>query len=435
VRLPPAWLRWGPPGAIAALLLGLVALLFTTALAPPSAQAPLQVEIDRVQQRAAQLRELEPRGPVEQRSLPRSELRSFFEAKVLEDNSPQEIEANQVRWEVLGYVQPGFDLIGTTLDVLGEQVLGFYDPDTRALYIVGSPDANSRLRPGDAVTLAHEMTHALQDQYYDLKASGEALRQENDRQLALQALEEGDAILLQILYAQRFLTPSEFAEAMSGSAGAGTTALDAAPLVIQRELLFPYVDGSSFLVPLYRRGGWAAINRVWQNPPASTEQILHPEKYEAGEGPIPLTLPDLSAVLGPGWRRLEETTLGELDWRILFEQYVDTSTAERVGTGWGGDRFQLFKRDSDGAVVFAARTAWDSEADAREFFDAYPQLAAGRYGADLQTARPPDREGMQFWSGRAGAWDHELIANGSRVSLVISTDPTAASAVADALRP
>src|SRR5204862_5753927 len=122
--------------------------------------------------------------------------------------------------------------------------------------------------------------------------------------------------------------------------------------------------GTAFLATQYRRGGWAAVDRLWHEPPSSTEQILHPQKYQTGEAPVALSLPDLPGVLGPEWRLLEENTLCELDWRVLFEQYTDARTGERVGAGWGGDRFQLFKRDRDNAVLLAGRTAWDTEEDA-----------------------------------------------------------------------
>lgn len=425
-------LRWWSAGAVGGALL--LALFLSSALARPSAQISLQGEIQRVEERTAQLRELGPTGPITRSSLPRSELRAYLEAKVWENNSPEEIEANEVRWEVLGYVEPGLDLIGIFLDVLGEQVLGFYDPDARSLYLVASQEADASLRPADILTLAHEITHALQDQHYDIRAGQEARRTDNDRQLAYQALVEGDASLLAALYGQRYLSQSELARAVSASSGA-SAALDAAPLIIQRELIFPYIDGTSFLLAQYRRGGWAAVGGVWADPPSSTEQVLHPEKYLAAEAPVAVTLPIFTDVLGPDWRLLEDNTLGELDWRVLFEQYTDAHTGIRVGTGWGGDRFQLFRRDRDGAALLAGQTAWDSETDASEFFDAYAVMARSRFGAGLQTAGPTLIGGMLTWTGQSGTWHHELTRSQDRVSFVISTDPAAARAVSMVLQP
>jgi hypothetical protein len=414
----------------------LVAVLATTALARPTAQPQIQRDIERVEQRTSDLRELKPLAPVAQLLISRDEARSILERKILEENEASEIEANQLRWEALGFVEPGRDIVGIFLDVIGEQVQGFYDPEARTLYVVvEGNDSVASLRPTDVVTLAHEITHALQDQHYDLRASQDALRTENDRLLAYQALVEGDATLLSALYARSHLSPSEMRAILADASSGSTAALDAAPLIIQRELLFPYTEGAVFVAEQYQRGGWSAVDEVWKAPPASTEQVLHPEKYLAREEPIVVTLPDLDSLLGPEWQRLEESTLGELDWRVLFEQYVDSSTATRVAAGWGGDRFQLFKRNTDGATALAVQTVWDTPNDAQEFFDAYAQVASRRYGGDIDSSGPMDMAGRQVWSGRAGAWSHEIAATGDRVSLTISTDPGATAALAGAVAP
>jgi hypothetical protein len=233
------------------------------------------------------------------------------------------------------------------------------------------------------------------------------------------------------------MTMAQLLEAFQAESSAGTSVLDSAPLVVRRELLFPYTSGVDFIADVYADGQWPAVNRVWETPPQSTEQILHPSKYLAGEAPIPVTVPYLLGTLGPGWRELEENTNGELDWNILIEQYIDAPTANEAAAGWGGDRFRLLRRDSDSALVFAARTAWDSDADARQFFTAFQQVAGRRHGSSLQVSPPRTvrttsalaQPAPELWEAQAGPYSYALELDGSHLALVISTGPAAGGIV------
>jgi hypothetical protein len=335
--------------------------------------------------------------------------------------------------EAFGYVETDLDIIKVYLDVIGEQVLGFYDTDETTLNIIAVSQA---FGPNDEITLAHEVGHALQDQNYGLKARQELLRGENDRQLAFQALIEGDATLLMLEYARTYFTIAQLRQLLQSEGSTATAAFDAAPMIIQRELLFPYTDGLAFVSEHFQRGSWAAVDALFRDPPESTEQILHPEKYLAREGPVPLPLPDLAGTLGPDWRFLEESTLGELDFRILVEQFVDLQTAERAAAGWGGDRYQLFRRDTDGALILGMRSAWDTEADAVEFFSAYQRVAGRRHAPDLADlpSPVPAPPGGDSWAARGGRWLHAMVRDGSQVALVISSDPAATNTMLQGLR-
>jgi len=395
------------------------------------AQDSILSEIDAIQDRVAIVRELKPTGPIARDLMAREDLRAYLENSFLEDVTPEEIEANQYRWELLGYIQPGYDLVHAYLEVLTEQVLGFYAIDKKTLYLISERE---RLSPSDILTISHELTHALQDQNFDLKSNFASRETENDQIMAYQALTEGDAVLSSLLYGRQFLTTAQLFAAFQEESAGGSSVLDSVPLVIRRELLFPYTAGVDFVAEQYADGQWAAVNRVWQNPPQSTEQVLHPAKYAAGEGPIAVTVPDMATRLGPEWRELEENTQGELDWQILIEQFVDAPTGAEAAAGWGGDRFRLLRRDVDGALIFAGRTAWDSDIDARQFFQAIERMARGRHGANLQVA--PQRtvhttadlaQGSEMWEAQAGAYSYSMELQGSRLSLAISTGPSASS--------
>jgi hypothetical protein len=132
------------------------------------------------------------------------------------------------------------------------------------------------------------------------------------------------------------------------------------------------------------------VNRLFENPPQSTAQILHPEKYQAGIAPVAVALPDLAAALGAGWQELDQDVLGEIDHRILIAQYLDRDIAERAADGWAGDRFALLGRGDQTAV--AVSTRWDTLADVREWLAAYREALQARYGASLRVlADAPDR--------------------------------------------
>lgn len=404
----------------ALLLLALAGLVFSTALTRPAAQGSQTTDeqINLILDRVVRLRGLESRGPVAREFMKRDDLRDFYRASFFEENPIEDIETSQQLLELLGFVDAGMSVLDLLIDVLSEEVLGFYDRDKKTVYVVSERD---RLGPNDIITMAHELTHALQDQHYDLKGLYAARKGDNDRQLALQALVEGDASLLHSLYSLRHLSDADRAQAERAESSQGR-ALDRAPFVIQRELIFPYEDGVGFLLGPFMSGSWPAIDAIWRDPPESTEQILHPEKYRAREKPVQVILPDVAAQLARGWRQLDEDNLGELDWQILIQQFTDEATAKRAAAGWGGDRYQLLRRDTDGALVFATRTAWDTVADAVEFFDAYQRLAAGRHGTALRVgAAPTGVQGADAaWGARAGDLHHAMARDGAMVTLVVT---------------
>jgi hypothetical protein len=412
-----------------------------TDTAPPSslAQTATDQDLDLIQERASRLRGLDVITPIPRALMPRDELRAFYDQSFFEENPVEEIETTQLLLEVLGYVEPGFDIMGSLIDILEQDVLGFYDRKTKTVYVVADGEVwNER----NTITFAHEITHALQDQHFDIGAGYAAREDNNDRTMAFQALVEGDATLLQTLYSLRFPGKSGSSDSSGDSASASERAFSQAPLILQRELMFPYDDGINFLIAPFREGMWKAVDEIWRNPPESTEQVLHPEKYLAREAPIDVQFPDPVAQLGEGWVSLDSDTLGEFDWRILLEQYTDSSTAQRAAAGWGGDRYRLLRRDADRAVLLAARTVWDTVDDAQEFYEAYQRVAAARHGPTFgvsaveELLRGPlgGPSGAFSWAGRGGNWHHLLVRDGATVHLLITTDPSALSVIRS-LRP
>jgi hypothetical protein len=181
---------------------------------------------------------------------------------------------------------------------------------------------------------------------------------------------------------------------------------------------------------LGRDGGYEAVNRAFGDPPHSTEQIIHPEKYLTHEEPVDVSLPDLAAALGPGWTLLRSDVLGELDVRILLEQFGDPVTAAKGSEGWGGDRY-AFLENAAGQDALLISTAWDSEGDAGEFFDLYADTVRRRYGA--RASRTADSPARIAWATPNGAL--LLQRWGPRVGVAIASDDRTANSLIAAISP
>jgi hypothetical protein len=305
----------------------------------------------------------------------------------------------------LGELPEGTDLYGLLRSVQAESVLGFYVP--------GKPPRRGRLYvrsdrgldPYTRIVLSHELTHAVTDQHFDLTradrlSSGEA----DDRATAYAGLVEGDATVTMQLYHDRALSPAEQEPADRAGAAERSPKLDAAPPAVRESLLFPYAAGAAFVRNLLQHGGWDAVNRAYRDPPTSTEQLIHVEKY-LGQRDVPqkVRVPDLRRSLGQGWRQGARAEWGEFDTRLLLEGSFPVTTAERVAAGWDGGELRSFQRGNATALVL--RTVWDSPAEATEYCTAMARWATVRLGQPVADNR---------WSGslQQGA----LVCEGTRAA-------------------
>jgi hypothetical protein len=282
---------------------------------------------------------------------------------------------------VLGELPLGTDLPQLLRRIQAESVLGFYlpgRPPKGRLYV----RSTRGLDPYARVVLAHELTHAVTDQHYDLTRSDRlaAATGREDEATAYAALVEGDATLTMQRYLRERLSPAEQVQAGQASTGDRTPRRDAAPPVIRESLLFPYREGLRFAILLYQQGGgWAALDRAYRDPPASTEQVLHPEKYLVRrDKPQTVTVPDVSGRLGGGWRPGAQLGFGELDVRLLLQGELSPAAAASAVAGWDGGRLRTFEQGGRTALVL--RTVWDSPAQASEFCDAMSRWATTRLG-------------------------------------------------------
>lgn len=361
------------------------------------------------------LRGLQPQRGVPRQFMNRAQLRSYFTDEMNKEMSSEEEQRQIKNLRALGMDNGVTSLRQAQIDDYVNSVLGFYNQETKQLVVITD---RPKMGIGDQITYAHEFTHNLQDQHFDLTALFAQARGNSDYQNAIRGLVEGDATLSMGLYARDHLSDMDIVKYqleliknldVSRYFGGG-----GGPMV-ESAMEFPYTDGATFVGQLYRSGGWPAVNQAFKNPPRSTEQVLHPAKYARGEQPVPVGLPNLQAAL-PGWKLLDEDTLGELYMRIFLEFQVDIDTAIEAGEGWGGDRYQTLT-DDKGRLVLALRSVWDSQADAQEFF-----LTYGAYVASEGKGAPAQPVGQGRVRWRLPGQEVYLSMSGSQVLVLRAPD-------------
>jgi hypothetical protein len=242
------------------------------------------------------------------------------------------------------------------LKLLEQQLEGFYEPKNGTMYLAADLKGKEA-----AATLAHELVHALQDQNWDLKSRSNYRPGKGDETLALACLAEGDAtsLMMDFIMAEQGKIALDLPEAMvrelmaSGMTG---NAIQSVPHILRSTLIAPYSDGLSFVHALRRKGGWRMVDKAWQQPPVTTEQILHPDKWEKHEPAITIPSPTSNA-LGTGWKMDDEDTFGELGFALTFEEWIDGPDARAAAAGWGGDRSAIYTKGDE--IAFAVHERYD----------------------------------------------------------------------------
>jgi hypothetical protein len=335
----------------------------------------------------------------------REEIERMLVRNLDRDSTPEETRAAELTLKKLGLLPADFRLRPFIVRLLSEQVAGYYDPRTREFYLADWIDLDAQ-KP----VIAHELTHALQDQHFDLRRFERWPKHDSDAELAAHALIEGDATVTMMQYVSRDLRRQLAMLRSLFAGGAGSTEVyDSAPRVLRESLVFPYTQGSAWAGAVHRRGGWELVSAAYKRLPASTEQILHPEKYFAGEAPARVALRDLSRSLGAGWRMIDHDVNGEWGCYLLLDEWLRSAdVSRRAAAGWGGDRYALYTGPRAGDALVVQKTVWDTAADAEEFFDAYARRTTLRYGVAPSAEEAADERRWETAEGavflkRAGA--------------------------------
>ena len=364
-----------------------------------------------IEPEVARLRRLAFERRVPTRYQKPEEFRAFVRREIARELPPARSRDLSAALAHLGFLATPIDLAEVEEHAMTTQAGAYYDPEAKAFFVVMVPDSDLML---DTMS-AHELTHALQDQHFDLARylpSGEAAAGlDDDAATARRFVVEGDATFVMLLYAMHSLIgdaisppvlaglrdqiktlagqdlaaleaqvrqQSSLFRGMDGEIQKSIDAMDSIPPAVLVPLLDSYMKGALVALTAYEHGGWVGVDALYRDPPTSTEQVLHPEtKLFPRERPHRITLPRTPD------REIAGNVLGELQWKIYFDLWKSPRAAE-AAAGWAGDRYSVTRR-RDGRLVARIATLWDTAGDAREFADAYVASLAQRFaGADLE---------------------------------------------------
>ena len=269
-------------------------------------------------------------------------------------------ERKSLAWQTIGVIPPGTSIRGSLEGFLSSQVIGYYDVESGKLVFIGTPDPS----PFERDTLAHELTHAIDDQHFGLERLDQlSAKCQDEESAAALATVEGNATYFQLQYIRRFLSVEEQLRFVQEASSQVASTAGIAPFIVQTQE-WSYTQGLAFITARFADGGLKAIDGALTNFPVSTEQIIHPERYP-NDVPTPVDVPDLSSRLGPGWEDLDVETVGEAWLSIAFGLRLSSSDAASAAAGWDGGIYRAWSDGDHRAVVMS--TVWDTPGDAAEF--------------------------------------------------------------------
>jgi hypothetical protein len=350
----------------------------------PEISTEMQAGIDEVAAQVSTLRELPMPTELAADVQSQAEIEQSITDRLAGEYTELEQFQDLVTLSYLGLIPPDFDIRGFYQALYTENPSFNYKIDEDLMVIA----EETELDPSGRMGYAGESTAACLDEAFDLDGTfglnddNCSLQAEFCR--ALQALVAGDVSLSSALWMQANLTAEEQAEVAEQDV---PETISSAPAFYQEDLMFPYSVGVQFANVLYQQGGWEALNQAYVNPPATTEQIMHPERYPA-DVPVEVSLPDLLPVLGEGWELLDQDVFGEWYTLLLLTSGVDptarlsTDIAMPAVSGWSGDIYQVYFNPESQQVVLVLKTQWDNAQDTQEFIDALTQHMLARFSLD-----------------------------------------------------
>jgi len=370
---------------------------------------PAELTVDEllasIEREVEEIRGIESPPPVEHKFVDKAGMQERLDEELSDPEVLDQIDHEEALFKLLGVIPQDADLNAIYDSLFGSQVLGLYDPEKEEFFVLGDDQSGAESIDVEAqLTYAHEYIHRLQDAKFDLEAM-EDLGTNDDMSLAISALIEGDATSAQSQYMLANYDFSELSELLE-SALADQAELPESPYFLQRSLEFSYTDGAAFIAVILQLGEFAAVDAVFVDPPKSTEQILHPEKYLDQELPIELDIPDEG--IGEDWSIQSENVMGEFFIRTWLEA-LGSENSLAAAAGWGGDAYAVFENES-GDSALGIVTAWDSPDDAREFIGELSSTFGGSEDFQSQSAGLDDV--LELWEGPGGfvvisRWDSD----------------------------
>jgi hypothetical protein len=356
----------------------------------------------------------------------KEQVNEFLKKRIKDTSTPDEVRAEELTLKKFGLIPQDFDLAKNEVDLLTEQAAAFYDYDRKKLFITDSTSSESQ-----TPVLAHELSHALADQNYNLGRFIKKGQKSDDGSTARLAVMEGQATWMMSEYLARqagtslkdsatlAATMAQMAAGDEGDSADKTDGeypvFDKEPLYLRTTLIFPYTKGMNFQQAVLLHDPQQGFAEVFLHPPVSTQQILHPEKYFDHVAP---TDPALPVVHLHGYKGLVGGELGELEQGIMLEQYVGKTRAADLVPHWRGCNFELVENKKAGRVVLLYATEWDSEETAAQYFEAYREIMGKKWKKMTVSSEEP---GALIGLGDDGRF--ELRRKGAIVTSVEGLDP------------
>ncbi len=378
----------------------------------------LQDVIDDIETRVENLRELTLTDEIQRLFPTQEEAAAFFEDVYNEELTDEILLQTTQFYRAFDFVGPEFDYKATIIELISTQAAGFYNTETNemnVLFISGEP-SETDFPLLEKMIYAHEYTHAIQDQYFNSEGLLADLGDESDLAIAVLALIEGDAMLVMQEYLLQLAqeNPVAMIAAMGDILALQSSGFadipEGTPPIMEAELTMPYLDGMAFVMKLHQTGGWEAVNAAFEQLPASSEHILHPETYLNGDMPHEVTLQPALSVFDEDWSMLVEGRIGEFYLREYLKTQLGIRAAGNAAAGWGGDAYQLYYNAVADERAWIARFSWDTLDEQAEFTQAFREFARRR------SASEPPGEEVQCWQAevdvlcQALAGDDNLIA-------------------------
>jgi hypothetical protein len=363
---------------------------------------------DEVLVQMSKLLDLPIKEPLKKSLRSKQEIRDYLVREEKEDRSDKERYADSKTLEAFGLVPKDFPLDAFMLDVLTDQVAGLYDPKAKEFYIADWIPADEQRE-----VMSHELTHALEDQSFHIDPWIKAARPNDDAELARESVSEGSALAAMVDYTMRDQNvgvrdlPDVSLIIRTGAVAEmdKDPKLSKAPSYIRDELLFPYLAGTGFSQEFLKaHSGWKDLHLIFENPPVSTQQIIHPDLYLSNVKPEAVVLPDWKNLTPEDWKLLEENVLGEFGLGEVLKQFLGQERADMTSSAWKGDRYAIFENDKNKKISLVFRLALDNSDDAARFFGQYSELLELKHPDRKELYRRPNF--FQFQTDAGGVFLH-----------------------------
>src|ERR1700689_4088361 len=392
------------------MLVRLVLLALLASLAPAQQKpSALFQEVDEMTASLSEITGWPIKRKVPAKIITKEEFRHQVESRMKGSSNNKEVHAEEVTLKMFGFIPQDFNLAKETVDLVSEQAAAFYDYSKKRLFVLDSTSEGSEQR----VALVHELAHALADQQHPLGKYLHKGSPDDDASTAREAVMEGQATWLTWAYVSKrnggkAEVAADMIEKLTDNSSSGSSDFPVfakEPLYLRDSLVFPYDEGMKFQDAVYHKLGRKSFDEIFNRPPLSTQQILHPEAYIEDEKPQDPEPPSLDK---KQFRVLNDGSVGEFDHSMLLRQFVGEKEGRNAASHWRGGAFRVYEHKHDKYTVLSYISEWSSPEAARHFFTLYQRVMKGKW-KEMKVSEHADDH--VFGTGDSGKFELGLSGN------------------------